>query len=274
MSAASSAYVLGHSDHERRRLALQAKILNPITEGFMIRAGIKAGMNVLDAGCGVGDVSLMVAKLVGPDGHVTGVDVDGRALEIARQRAAEGGFANASFEQSSITEYVPPVPADAAVGRLILIHMTDPAAALHRAIAQARPGGIVAFQEYDVTAFPVLLPPKPLFEYAAGLVIRLLTRSGHPDIGKRLFQLFHDAGLERVECRAEYALDGGPDCPYYEWVAETVRSMLPMLEAAGIAASAEVDIETLADRLKEEAVRIGGFHATPVIVGASGQVPA
>jgi hypothetical protein len=47
-----------------------------------------------------------------------------------------------------------------------------------------------------------------------------------------------------------------------------------MLEAAGIATSRAVDIETLAERLREEAVRIGGFHATFVMFAASGQVPA
>src|SRR5215510_4374556 len=53
----SDTYVMGHDDRERRRLVLQASILDPITEQLFRRAGISSGMNVLDIGCGVGDVS-------------------------------------------------------------------------------------------------------------------------------------------------------------------------------------------------------------------------
>ena len=98
--------------------------------------------------------------------------------------------------------------------------------------------------------------------------MRLLTPRGHADVGKRLFLLFHQAGLLHVECRAEYAI-GGSDCRYYDCAAEALRNMLPMVKAAGIATAAEVDIEMLAERLREEALRIGGFHAMLVIFGAT-----
>src|SRR5262249_1123434 len=52
-------YVMGHDDRERRRLALQASILNPLTEQLLRRAGISTGTHVLDLGCGIGEVSLM-----------------------------------------------------------------------------------------------------------------------------------------------------------------------------------------------------------------------
>ena len=70
MSDATS-YVMGHDDRERRRLLLQASILNPLTEELFHRAGITSGMRVLDIGCGVGDVSLIAARLVGAHGRVT-----------------------------------------------------------------------------------------------------------------------------------------------------------------------------------------------------------
>jgi hypothetical protein len=51
MSAAlPSVYLMGHNDHERRRLSLQASVLNPLTRGFLQRAGLSAGMRVLDLG--------------------------------------------------------------------------------------------------------------------------------------------------------------------------------------------------------------------------------
>ena len=48
-----------------------------------MRAGTTAGMAVLDIGCGTGEVSLLLAKIVGPDGHVIGIDIDAPSLEIA-----------------------------------------------------------------------------------------------------------------------------------------------------------------------------------------------
>jgi len=54
---------MGHEEREHRRLALQASILNPFTEHLLRRAGIAAGMHVLDIGCGVGDVSLLAARI-------------------------------------------------------------------------------------------------------------------------------------------------------------------------------------------------------------------
>jgi hypothetical protein len=48
MSSPESAYVMGHTDCERRRLALKASVINPLTDTFLRRAGVSAGMRVLD----------------------------------------------------------------------------------------------------------------------------------------------------------------------------------------------------------------------------------
>ena len=77
-------YALGRSDDEHARLTEQANFLRPLTERFFKKAGIAPGMKVLDVGSGVGDVAFLVAELVGPDGKVVGVDMDGAALEKAR----------------------------------------------------------------------------------------------------------------------------------------------------------------------------------------------
>jgi ubiquinone/menaquinone biosynthesis C-methylase UbiE len=250
---------------------LQAAVLNPLTEGFLVRAGLGAGMKVLDLGCGVGEVALIAARLVGPDGHVTAIDMDGGALEIARTRAAEAGLAQLSFELATVGEHPAQAQYDAVVGRHILIHTPDPLAILRKAAALVRTGGIVAFQEYDLSRSYPNAPAKPLFEKMYQLIIELFRRVTHADIGVRLFQMFHDAGLTNVQSRAEFMLDGGADCPYYEWIAETARSLMPKLEATGLATAEELDVDTLSERLKEEAVRVGGYVASPVVVGTFGK---
>ena len=52
-------YILGHSEAEILRLQTQAKILGPITERLLQRAGIRTGMRVLDVGSGAGDVAML-----------------------------------------------------------------------------------------------------------------------------------------------------------------------------------------------------------------------
>jgi hypothetical protein len=41
-------YVLGHSDVELQRLAPQARLIDPITRRFLVSAGVREGMRVLD----------------------------------------------------------------------------------------------------------------------------------------------------------------------------------------------------------------------------------
>src|SRR5918998_1938578 len=56
------------------------------------------GDRVLDIGCGLGDSTLQLAELVGPEGHVLGVDVAERMIEGARADAETVGAENVSFE--------------------------------------------------------------------------------------------------------------------------------------------------------------------------------
>ena len=80
-------YALGRSDDEHARLTEQANFLRPLTERFFRLAGIAPGMTVLDVGSGVGDVAFLLAELVGPEGKIVGVDIDGAALEKVRRWA-------------------------------------------------------------------------------------------------------------------------------------------------------------------------------------------
>jgi ubiquinone/menaquinone biosynthesis C-methylase UbiE len=99
-------YVLGNGAQEQNRLKLQADILEKWTEGFFRTAGIAPGMRVLDLGCGMGDVSLLAARLVGPTGSVIGIDRDEVIVRKARERVCrEGHCANIEVISSDILEF-------------------------------------------------------------------------------------------------------------------------------------------------------------------------
>ena len=92
MALRQAEYVLGHTSVEQQRLIRQARVLAPLTERFLRDAGISSGMRVLDIGCGVGDVSMIAAQLVGTAGHVTSIDLDQASIETAHRRAAAFGL--------------------------------------------------------------------------------------------------------------------------------------------------------------------------------------
>jgi ubiquinone/menaquinone biosynthesis C-methylase UbiE len=266
---ANAEYVMGHTDRERRRLALQAAILNPQTDSFLRRAGISAGMSVLDLGCGIGEVSLIAARLIGPHGKLHGIDLDPSALEIARQRIRSAGHDQVTFEQANVAEHVPAEQYDAVIGRHILIHTKDALEVLKAVVAMVRDGGLVAFQEYDLSWLPRNYPDMPLVSDVRDRIIEFFMRAvPRPDIGSQLFHLMQEAGLPPAECRAECVMDGGPHSPVYEWIAETVMSLAPKFEALGMKPLEDTDSESLARKMREEALQKRGVIFGPMMVGA------
>jgi ubiquinone/menaquinone biosynthesis C-methylase UbiE len=131
-TAEQANYVLGHTSLEQQRLIRQARLLAPLTERFLRDAGISSGMRVLDIGCGMGDVTMIAAQLVGPAGGVTSIDLDHASIETAQRRAAAFGFENIFFSCADIATYVPPNPFDAIIGRLVLQFVPDPIAIIKR----------------------------------------------------------------------------------------------------------------------------------------------
>jgi SAM-dependent methyltransferase len=75
-----------NSAEERERLNQRAGLFGPSTARFLHSAGIGQGKRILDVGCGVGDVTLLCADLVGPEGAMVGGDRDPAALGRGRER--------------------------------------------------------------------------------------------------------------------------------------------------------------------------------------------
>src|ERR1700680_451865 len=119
-------------------------------------------MRVLELGCGAGDVSFLIASLIGPTGSVTGIDRSAAAVRLAQERMAGAQLA-VTFREGDLTEVTCDAPVDAIVGRFVLLYLADPASVLQRLCHFVRPGGLVVFQEMDMTAARCV-PPVPLFD--------------------------------------------------------------------------------------------------------------
>jgi 2-polyprenyl-3-methyl-5-hydroxy-6-metoxy-1,4-benzoquinol methylase len=250
-------YVLGYADREHRRLGLQAMILQPFTERLLRDAGITLGMQVLDVGCGVGDVSLIAARLAGQNGSVTSIDIDPGALATLRQRATAAGYSNVDCVQTNVQDFNPGRLFDAVVGRHVLLHTPDPLAVLKRCHGLLQPRGVAAFQEYDFQVIPPCYPASPLRDSTFAFMNAFFAKAVHADIGSRLFHLFTEAGFPNPNCRGEFPVLGGRGSRCYELQAESIRTILPRARALGLPGAPDLDADTLEQRLRAEAEATG-----------------
>jgi ubiquinone/menaquinone biosynthesis C-methylase UbiE len=272
MAETASDYVMGHDDRERRRLSLQASVINPLSEQLLKRAGVSAGMRVLDIGCGVGELSMIAARLVGRSGRVTGIDIDEGALALAAARAREERLPPIEFLHGSVSAFRTDMSFDAVIGRHILIHMPDPSAVLRLAHSLLHAGGVALFHEYDFSVVHRPFPPAPVCERVFEIFREFFGTMTHGNIGTRLFHLFTEAGFPSPQCVVESPMDGGADSPFYDWIAESFRSILPRAEAAGVVRPDEVAaVDSLVARLKEEAVSQRGCVIGPAMIGCFGR---
>jgi 2-polyprenyl-3-methyl-5-hydroxy-6-metoxy-1,4-benzoquinol methylase len=261
-------YVLGHSAEELNRLIEQARLFGELTEEIFVRAGIGAGMRVLDVGCGAGDVSFLLARIVGPSGAVVGVDRSEEAVAMATARAQAMGLTQVSFSQGDIEDISLDQPVDAAVGRFVLMYSAEPSKTLRRVAANVRAGGIVAFQEMNV-AEAKSFPQVDLFEQSMRRIIETLHEEKVKTLmGLRLYQTFVGAGLPPPQMIMGARVEGSADSLGYQIVAQVVKSLLPVMEKLGVATEKEIQIETLAQRLRDEVLSRGAVIVLPPLVGA------
>jgi ubiquinone/menaquinone biosynthesis C-methylase UbiE len=248
-------YVLGHSPAEMRRLKNQGNMLRPITERLLRTAGIDAGMRVLDLGCGAGDVSMLAAELVGPEGSVVGIDRSQEVLNVAKERAREAGLRQITFVQGSIEAFSAREPFDLVIGRYILIHQSEPVALLRNAARLVKPGGTLAFHEVRVGDDTGSFPRVPLWDLAGSLV-RIAFQSSMQNYygADRLVEHFSEAGLPHPNLFCEKLVGGDADSPLYGSLAELLQSLQPQLDRMRIVSGETFTMAGLEKRLRDAVV--------------------
>ena len=267
-------YTMGRSDEETQRLMEQSRLFEPITRRFLTSAGIGEGMRVLDIGCGAGDVSLIAAELVGSEGEIVGVDMNPEILETARMRVREAGNDNVQFIAGDVQTLDLGERFDALVGRLVLMYLPDPTAALKQLLTRLHPGSIVMFQEIDFTITRSYRnPDTPLTSQLSDWIVEVFERSGaNATMGLDLHRVFMEAGLPEPTLDAGLLLGGSADWTGYSYVANSFRSVVPLLEHYGIATAEEVDVDTIPQRVRAEIVAAKRPVIIPPHIGAWARV--
>ena len=261
-------YMYKYSDEEVRRLIVQSVYWSDLTEDLLRKAGLSTGMHVLDVGSGVGDVAMIAARLVGETGSVRGIDRSPDSLAVARKRAASAGLTNIVFEQAEIDSYETADRFNAIIGRLILIHLPDPASTLRRLSRLLAPSGLVVFQEPDITGVK-MEPMSELSARVCGWFIQVFERMGvDPKFGGRLPLLMQEAGLPAPHSLAVQRLTAPAAPRNGDFFEVSIRSILPLIERFGLATADEVDIETLQQRVAQDTSSHGGTWHSLRMVGA------
>jgi SAM-dependent methyltransferase len=234
----SDGYVLRGGEEGAARLRLLARVTWPATKALLRRVGLRPGMRCLDVGCGIGAVTLRLARRVGPTGQAVGIDVDERCLELAGQEAARRALP-AAFRAEGVNDLREEAAYDLVYGRFLLSHMPDPGRAVGRLVRAVRPGGKMVVEDVEFAAH-FCHPACPAFaRYVALYQEAVRRRGGDPDLGPRLVGLLLDAGLRRVGLEVvQPAYRTGPG---KRMAQVTMAHIREAVVAAGLAAAQEVD---------------------------------
>lgn len=141
---------------------------SPGTGPMLRMAGIRPGMRVLDLGCGAGDLTMLLARLVGPAGSVTGIDRGAGELTLAERRTEAAGLFWVEFRQATVEEFTASGPFDAAIGSDVLFRQPDPAVFLRSAARHVCDGGVLGLREMGASHGDTVSALTEIFR-AAGL---------------------------------------------------------------------------------------------------------
>lgn len=272
--ASQATYLLGSTESEHRRLMIQARFLRPWTDRFLRAGGLAPGMSVLDLGSGMGDVSLLTAEIVGPEGTVTGIDRDETIAAKARRRFQNEALSdNVTAVVADLADYRPDGPVDAVIGRYVLLHLDDPAAVLRRYARFLRPGGLLIFHDIDSEDGHPSWPPLPEWDDCRRMFSRALRAGGAiADFGRRLGSTFLAAGLPRPVIEAVTPVASTPHSPILDWAARTMGSLESFITNDGMAPTVSLDYDDLVTRWRA-AIEDGAQLAAPVQYGAWTRLP-
>jgi ubiquinone/menaquinone biosynthesis C-methylase UbiE len=270
MAATTTTYIIRGGVAGRERLRVLSRVMGPMTVRLLERVGVPRGARCLDAGCGGGDVTLTLARMVGPAGAVVGIDIDDVKLDLARREAAEEGAGNVEYRRAGIDELAADGAFDVAYSRFLLCHLADPAAGLERLVGAVLPGGVVAVQDIDYTG-GFCHPPSRAYDASWHLYPRVAEYvGGDPWLGRRLPAMFADAGLEDIGVHIEQPSGFGADTKLV--TALTLENIADTAVAAGLANADELD--EIMDELYAFAARPDTMLTLPRIVQVWGRVPA
>lgn len=233
-----SRYVLRSGQDGAQRLRSLARAHRPATARLLRKVGLARGMRCLDVGCGIGEVTLAMARAVAPGGLAVGVDLDEQYLEVGRKKARRRQLP-AEFRLASAGDLGEEEAYDLVYARCLLSHVSNPEAVLEGMVRAARPGGTVAVEDIDFRGL-FSHPPLPACERYVQLYSEVVRRNGGDAArGADLHRLLSERGVKHLSL--EVALPTFVDGDAKRLAAITMEHIRARVTEAGLATDEEID---------------------------------
>ena len=234
-------YALVTDRAERDRLRRQSEELRAPSSALLDRTGVGEGWAAIDLGCGPSGIIELLAARVGSTGRVVGLDFDPDNVALARELARERGLLNVEVIRGDARSTgLPASSFDLVHARTLLINVPEPAGVVAEMVRLARPGGWVAAMEPDIP-LTVCYPKLEAWERMSQLFRQSVASDGADEaVGRRLPELFRDAGLADVGVEASMTVY--PHGHSRRAVrADLFRTLRGKIVARGMADAAELD---------------------------------
>lgn len=203
-------YILGEARGETERLSTQAQWDD--ARARAIRAGLRPGMRVVDAGCGPGVVARQLAEIAGPTGSVIAFDQSTERLHAASQAPVAQGLAPLEFRRGDLlSPPVEPGQADFVWCQYVLEYLPEPQRAVNALASLLAPGGRLVIVDVDGIGLGAY-PQPPSVESGLQKLVQTLARTGFdPYVGRKLYSFIRQAGLSDATAWVEpYRVHAGP----------------------------------------------------------------
>ena len=244
MDSKPEQYVLRGGKAGYDRLLVLARDRWPDTLALFQRARVGPGMTCIDLGCGSGEVTLGLAKIVDPGGRATGLDMNAVNLDLARGAASTRGITNVEFRQLDVNQWNEPGSYDVAYSRALLQHLRAPVELIRRMWTSVRPGGVMIIEDADFDGW-CCDPPNEGFDFFVRTYSEVLRRhGGDPTVGRKLNRYFSEAGIPNSQISLVQPLRREGEAKLLAW--STLEASREAIIAAGLAKPAELN-SALAD---------------------------
>lgn len=156
--------------------------------------------SILDVGAGTGALTLDLAWRIGSGGLVTAIDNDREALKIAQFLAERVGVKIVTLVGDATALPIKDATQDMTVARFLFQHLPDPSAVLSQMRCVTRPGGRIVIIDVD-DEVRLFEPPEPqdILHLRKAIQTSQSQRGGNRLIGRQLYRLMREAGLEAIQ---------------------------------------------------------------------------
>src|SRR5215217_2521027 len=179
-AAGSAGYLLAGQASELERLQVQSRVWEPSGRRLLEEIGDGRGSRTLDVGCGVLGWLRVLSEWVGPDGDVTGTDVDEAMLATADRFVSGEGLRNVGLVRDDLfASELEPASFDLVHARYEITPLGRSDEQMETYIRLARPGGTIVLEDPDTASWRFNPPAHPYLrlplQFATSLEQRLLS---------------------------------------------------------------------------------------------------